>query len=747
MSDEPERELEHEAEGPEQDIASEAPEIARAEAASADKTEAETEEKETGPAPKLERLQKILAQAGIASRRHAEELITGGHVQVNGQTVTVLGTKADADRDHIRVDGKLLRGAERLRYYMLNKPKGHVTTVSDPEGRPTVMEFFSKISERLYPVGRLDYLSEGLLLVTNDGELANGLTKASAGVEKTYLVKVAGQPEEEALDRLREGVTIERGKVGEGKVRTAPARIRQVRVGENPWFEVVLIEGRNRELRKMFEEIGHHVEKIRRVGYGPLVLDLEPGKVRELDTDEVEALRLTAAGKFKPKRMKTKKLLPKDAGKPVSYDDDRPRSQRVAARSTAPRPPRAEFGKREGGFAKPAGGFTKPAGRFAKPASGFAKREGGFTKPAGDFAKRPGSFTKREGGFSKPAGGLAKREGGFEKRASGFDRPAKPFRPATSPRTERPASGEQRSFTPRGEGAAPHRGGNARVGRPEGGRTSNRRDDRGFRPDADRKPFRPRADRPAFGDRTASQRPAAPRRDFPAPTESVTPRKPSTLRIESVDSDRPAPSRSSSPSAPRGARPAFDRPKFDRAKSDRPRFDKPKFDRPAADRPRFDKPKFDKPRFDKPSFDKPKFDRAATDRPRFDRPRPDREGRTGPARPARGTGSTRPFTTSSGKPRAGGARPSNKHGKPAGAGFGAKPAGKTGWKPKPGGVGKPASGGARPKAGGFSKPGGFKGKPGGAGRSGPRSGSRPGSGPASRSGPRPGGKKPGVRRG
>jgi 23S rRNA pseudouridine2605 synthase len=779
MSDEPERELEHEAEGPEQDIASAAPEIARAEAASADETDAE--EQGAGPAPKLERLQKILAQAGIASRRHAEELITGGHVQVNGQTVTVLGTKADADRDHIRVDGKLLRGAERLRYFMLNKPKGHVTTVSDPEGRPTVMEFFSKTGERLYPVGRLDYLSEGLLLVTNDGELANGLTKASAGVEKTYLVKVAGQPEEAALDRLREGVTIERGKVGEGKVRTAPARIRQVRVGENPWFEVVLIEGRNRELRKMFEEIGHHVEKIRRVGYGPLVLDLEPGKVRELDTDEVEALRLTAAGKFKPKRLKTKKLLPRDAGKPVSYDDDRPRSQRVAAKSTAPRPPRAEFGKREGGFAKPAGSFAKPAGRFVKPAGSFAKREGGFSKPAGDFAKRPGSFAKpaggfakREGGFTKPAGGFAKREGGFtkpagsfEKRPGGFVKKDRPFRPAAGSRAERPAAGEQRSFTPRSEGAAPHRGGSARFGRPEGGRTSNRSDDRGFRPDTDRKPFRPRADRPAYGDRTASQRPAAPRRDFPAPAESVTPRKPSTLRIESVDSERPATSRPPGAGAPRGGKPAFDRPKFDRPRfdragsdrvgsdrpkfdrpaSDRPRFDRPKFDKPRPDKPRFDKPRFDKPRFDKPSFDKPKFERAASDRPRFDRARPDREGRTGSARPPRGEGSTRPFTTSTGKPRPGGARPSNKHAKTAGKPFakgpGTRPAGKSTWKPKPGGAGKPASGGARPKAGGYSKPGGFKGKPGGAGRSGPR----PSSGSASRSGPRPGGKKPGGKRG
>jgi 23S rRNA pseudouridine2605 synthase len=223
---------------------------------------------ESGPAPKLERLQKILAQAGVASRRHAENLITEGRVQVNGKVITELGTKADAARDHIRVDGKLLQGSERLRYYMLNKPRGFVTTVSDPEKRPTVMEFFTKLRERLYPVGRLDYLSEGLLLVTNDGDLANKLTRAAAGVEKTYLVKVSGEPTEESLDRLRSGVGIERGKPGSGRVQTAPAQIRKVRQGDNPWYEVVIIEGRNRELRKMFEEIGHHVEKIRRLGTG-----------------------------------------------------------------------------------------------------------------------------------------------------------------------------------------------------------------------------------------------------------------------------------------------------------------------------------------------------------------------------------------------------------------------------------------------------------------------------------------------
>jgi len=277
---------------------------------------------EKGPEPKLERLQKILAKAGISSRRKAEELILGGRVQINGKVVMELGTKADPSRDHVRVDGKLLQGPERIRYFVLNKPKGFVTTVSDPEGRPTVMQFFSSEHERLYPVGRLDYLSEGLLLVTNDGELANKLTKASSGVEKTYLVKVAGQPSEEGLDALRSGVVIERGRgIGSGRVRTAPAQIRQVRQGDNPWYEVIVIEGRNRELRKMFEEIGHHVEKIRRIGYGPLILDLEPGKVRELEPEEVHSLRLASEGKLKTRRRRgpAPAQLPTVAGKTVRY--------------------------------------------------------------------------------------------------------------------------------------------------------------------------------------------------------------------------------------------------------------------------------------------------------------------------------------------------------------------------------------------------------------------------------------------
>ncbi len=316
-------------------------------------------ESETSPAPaaphpegpraqerepaKLDRLQKILSHAGVASRRQAEEMILAGRVMVNGQVVTQLGAKADPARDHIRVDGKRIPAAERHRTFMLNKPRGFVTTVSDPEGRPTVMQFFSRMRERLYPVGRLDYDSEGLLLVTNDGELADRLTRAASGVEKTYLVKVAGRPTEEELDRLRSGVPIERGRPGSGQAQTAPAGIRELRRGakpgsarsgppprgpqaraENPWFEVVLIEGRNRELRKMFQSIGHFVEKIRRVGYGPLVLDIEPGQLRELTPEELAQLRRAAEGKGHP------------LAKPHGFDS--PRDER-SGRSFEPRNP------------------------------------------------------------------------------------------------------------------------------------------------------------------------------------------------------------------------------------------------------------------------------------------------------------------------------------------------------------------------------------------------------------------------
>ncbi len=170
---------------------------------------------------------------------------------------------------------------------------------------------------RVYPVGRLDYQSEGLLLMTNDGELANLLTKASSKVEKTYLVKISGKPSEAAIEQLRAGIMIDRGRKGsyEGRVMTQPADIRLVRSADNPWYEVTLTEGRNRQIRKLFEEIGHFVEKIRRVGYGPLVLDVPPGEVRELTAEEVLTLQRAARG-IGPKRLESLKERRPSAAKP-----------------------------------------------------------------------------------------------------------------------------------------------------------------------------------------------------------------------------------------------------------------------------------------------------------------------------------------------------------------------------------------------------------------------------------------------
>jgi 23S rRNA pseudouridine2605 synthase len=236
-----------------------------------------------------ERLQKIMAACGIASRRKAEEIIAAGRVTLNGKVVTEQGTKADPDGDLICVDGVPLKKKERLLYFMLHKPKGYVTTVSDPEGRPTVMELLKELPERVYPVGRLDYASEGLLLMTNDGALAQKLMKAGSHAPKTYLVKISGKPDERALARLRSGIAIE---LEDGtRVKTSPAKITLMEDGANPWYEVILIEGRNRQIRRMFQSVGFLVEKIKRVQLGPLVLDVEPGKFRALTVREVAKLK------------------------------------------------------------------------------------------------------------------------------------------------------------------------------------------------------------------------------------------------------------------------------------------------------------------------------------------------------------------------------------------------------------------------------------------------------------------------
>ena len=236
-----------------------------------------------------ERLQKLIAAAGIASRRHAEELITSGAVTVNGKVVTELGTKADPESDHIKVRGKLINPTIERRekvYVLLNKPKGYLSSVSDPEGRPTIVELLPASLGRLYPVGRLDFNTEGLLLLTNDGNFTNYVTSARNKVEKIYEAKVKGLPEEKAIERLRRGVTLDDG------ARTAPAKIR--RVGEtehNSWYEVVLHEGKNQQIRRMFDLIGHSVIKLRRSQIGSLRDDdLKPKHWRRLTSDEVTML-------------------------------------------------------------------------------------------------------------------------------------------------------------------------------------------------------------------------------------------------------------------------------------------------------------------------------------------------------------------------------------------------------------------------------------------------------------------------
>jgi len=236
-----------------------------------------------------QRLQKLIAAAGIASRRHAEELITAGKVTVNGEVVNKLGAKADPEKDHVKVNGKLinpqLKSREKI-YVLLNKPKGYLSSVSDPEGRPLVTELLPPSLGRIHPVGRLDFNTEGLLLLTNDGEFTNFITAARNQVEKVYEVKVKGVPSDAAIERLRRGVTLEDG------TRTAPAKITKVSETQtNAWYEVILHQGRNQQIRRMFELIGHSVLKLRRARIGFLRDDkLKPGHWRFLSPPEVKAI-------------------------------------------------------------------------------------------------------------------------------------------------------------------------------------------------------------------------------------------------------------------------------------------------------------------------------------------------------------------------------------------------------------------------------------------------------------------------
>ncbi len=233
------------------------------------------------------RLQKYMAMCGVAARRKCEEMIAQGRVRVNGTVITQMGTQVESS-DRVELDGQLLLLEEQKRYVLYHKPAGEVTTVSDDKGRETVMDRFKDFGERLYPVGRLDYDSEGLLLLTNDGELAQRLTHPSCEVDKVYLARVAGNPSNEEIERLRRGVFME----GDER-RTYPAQVRVVR-DESLYSDILVTihEGRNRQVRRMFDAVGHKVLLLRRVRFGALELgELRRGEWRELTAQEVEALK------------------------------------------------------------------------------------------------------------------------------------------------------------------------------------------------------------------------------------------------------------------------------------------------------------------------------------------------------------------------------------------------------------------------------------------------------------------------
>lgn len=260
---------------------------------------------------KMVRLQKIIADAGVSSRRKAEEFIRHGLVTVNGATVMTLGTKVDPLHDHIKVNGRHLKSKLPDMFVMLNKPVGFISTLHDPDGRPTIKRLMPKPSLRLFPVGRLDYDSEGLLLMTNNGDIAQACLHPTHHVPKTYLVKIKGVLEDPEVQQLRHGVTLEDGQ-------TAPAKVKKAgKAHANSWIEITIHEGRKHQVKRMFDHIGHPVIRLKRIQFGPLNLGkLLPGKTRHLTDKEANDLRnlLALTEASTPTPPKRKRHRPKTPG-------------------------------------------------------------------------------------------------------------------------------------------------------------------------------------------------------------------------------------------------------------------------------------------------------------------------------------------------------------------------------------------------------------------------------------------------
>jgi len=345
------------------------------------------------PTPKAtdegaDRLQKVLAHAGVGSRRACEELILKGRISINGKVVRELGTKVDIRKATVAVDGEKVE-IERPVYYAVYKPKGYVSTNNDPSGRPRVLDLLPEIPQRVYTVGRLDEMSNGLIILTNDGNLAHKLAHPKYGVEKLYRVVVAGLPEKEVLDKITEGIWLAEGKVRAKRVRAIGRR------GESTILEMVLSEGKNREVRRMLAKMGHKVMSLTRIAVGPIsIKGLTPGQWRSLTSFEVNQLRKTAAGEFvAPFKHAPKGLQRTDRSRPpapLAGPSGRPQVLRPAGPASRPAgPPQRPSGPvgrpmSPGPGGRPSGPGDRPAGPPRRPEATPERRPGvGAFRPGG----------------------------------------------------------------------------------------------------------------------------------------------------------------------------------------------------------------------------------------------------------------------------------------------------------------------------------------------------------------------------
>lgn len=601
----------------------------------------------------LERLQKIIAAAGLCSRRDAEDLITAGRVRLNGPAVTELGTKADPDKDEILVDGKPLRRSTPHVYLLFNKPRGCVTTLEDPEGRPTVMEFFKHIKERIYPVGRLDFHSEGLLLFTNDGEFANRILSTGFGVNKTYWAKVHGTPAPEALDRLREGVMMDGRRTLPAEIRPLPqhggedwrdegrrkkltAKSRKPRRQDddeeegddgNPWYEVILQEGRQNQIRRMFDLIGHSVRKLRRVRIGRLTLGtLKPGEFRHLTPGEVDQLmagereRGLAAPRKRRSAAEFRKTFtrgPAEAGETAMPAEDEEMGQPSVAPPAADE--QMELAGMETTPPRPRRPFERRPERPAEPR--FSER--------GDFSHRKQS---RPTGERSPFSGRpqeGRREGPRPFHRDKFDRaqPGQPpFRDDRQPRV----SGERgKRFG--GERESAFRGN--RKPRFEGERGERFSGERGNRLGGERKPPFSGQSKPRLagerGERYGGERP--PRAGSPPPRGErpqfgERPRGAGRTDRLARSDGHPGGRPPREGGRPFERRPFPPKPFAGRtgpgggARTERPRGERPRSERPFTDRPRGEKPFAARPRAERPTGERPSGGRPFRARPQGARP-------------------------------------------------------------------------------------------------------------------------------